>query len=169
MLGDKLLGYIYKILAIILMGFAGGAISPWVLGWLEGIKQPNVSDAVAIANTYIVFTTIIFVGITVILAIVGYVFTQQFSTTKEDQLNQLIYELKKKIQSDGKVGDEIIGIALANAILDNGDVKRHLEEKLDNKVNELIKNRLAESKTTAIRATEEVDAISKLNSQINGE
>ena len=64
---------IYKIIAVSLFGFAGGSISPWTLGWIKSIKVAEESNAISIANTYIVFTTIIFVGITVVLAIVGYV------------------------------------------------------------------------------------------------
>lgn len=87
---------IYKIIAVSLFGFAGGSISPWTLGWIKSIKVAEESNAISIANTYIVFTTIIFVGITVVLAIVGYVFTQQFAATKEDQLRQLTADFKKK-------------------------------------------------------------------------
>ncbi|PPD18937.1 MAG: hypothetical protein CTY24_12095 [Methylobacter sp.] len=157
---------LYKVFAVLLAGFAGGAITPWGLGWLRSVQVSAPSDAISIANTYIVFTTIIFVGVTVILAIAGYVFTQQFSATKQSQESQLLDELKEKVKSD-----ERIGIALANAILDNSDVKRHLDETLLSKVDELIQARLADSKAAANQATQEAGAIESLASQLkpNGE
>lgn len=157
---------IYKILAVFLIGFAGGAITPWALGWINSATVGTPSDAVAIANTYIVFTTIIFVGVTVILAIVGYVFTQQFSATKESQLSQLVEELKSAAKTDEK-----LGIALINAMLENNDVKRHVDKKLQEKTDELILEAKANSKQALNKASEEVNAIENLTSQIkrNGE
>lgn len=153
---------LYKVFAVLLAGFAGGSITPWVIGWLKSVQVATPSDAVSIANTYIVFTTTIFVGVTVILAIAGYVFTQQFSASKHSQENQLLDELKEKVKSD-----EHVGIALANAILDNPDVKRHLNETLLSKVDELLQARLGDSKAVASQAKKEAQAISGLASQVN--
>ncbi len=155
---------IYKILAVFLIGFAGGAITPWALGWIKSATVGTPSDAVAIANTYIVFTTIIFVGVTVILAIVGYVFTQQFSATKESQLGQLADELKKTAKTD-----EDFGIKLINAMLENGDVKRHVDNKLQEKIKELILESKATSKQALDKAAEEAQAIENLTHQMNGD
>lgn len=154
---------IYKILAVFLIGFAGGAITPWALSWIKSATVGTPSDAVAIANTYIVFTTIIFVGVTVILAIVGYVFTQQFSATKESQLGQLADELKKTAKTD-----EDFGIKLINAMLENGDVKRHVDNKLQEKIKELILESKATSKQALDKAAEEAQAIESLTHQMNG-
>ena len=156
---------IYKVLAVLFIGFAGGAISPWVLGWIKSTAgvAGTPADAVAIANTYIVFTTFIFVGVTVILAIVGYVFTQQFSETKESQLSQITEELKKAAKTEEK-----IGIALIDAILENGDVKRHIDNKLQEKIKELILESKAASKQAADKAAEDANVIDSLASQITG-
>lgn len=157
---------LYKVFAILLAGFAGGAISPWAVGWLKSVQVTSTSDAVSIANTYIVFTTIIFVGVTVILAIAGYVFTQQFSASKQSQESQLLDELKEKVKSD-----ERVGIALAKAILENPDVLRHLETTLLSKLEELIQARLDDSNAVANQAAQETSAINKLAAQLkpNGE
>lgn len=154
---------IYKILAVFLVGFAGGAITPWALGWIKSATVTTPSDAVAIANTYIVFTTIIFVGVTVILAIVGYVFTQQFSATKESQLNQLTEELKSTAKTDEK-----LGITLIDAVLENSDVKQHIDNKLREKIKELILESKATTKQVLDKATEDAKAIESLTSQITG-
>lgn len=153
---------IYKVLAVLLAGFAGGAITPWVIGWLKSVQVATPSNAVSIANTYIVFTTVIFIGVTVVLAIAGYVFTQQFSASKQSLETQLLDGLKEKVKSD-----EHIGIALANAFLDNPDVKRHLDQTLVSKIIDLLQARLADSKDVAMQATKEADVINELTSQLN--
>ena len=138
---------------------------PWALGWIKSTAGvvATPSDAVAIANTYIVFTTIIFVGVTVVLAIAGYVFTQQFSETKESQLSQLTDELKKSAKTEEK-----IGLALIDAILENGDVKRHIDYKLQEKIKELILESKTASKQAVDKATKEANDIDSLASQITG-
>jgi len=159
-----------KIFAVLLAGFAGGAMAPWVLGWFKAVVIGSPADAVSIANTYIVFTTIIFVGVTVILAVAGYVFTQQFSASKGSQEHQLLEELKEKIKSDEK-----LGIALANSILENSDVKRHLNDLLESKIGQILAARLEDAQATAedMQASadlmkNEAKAIASLNSQLNG-
>ena len=159
-----------KIFSFLFTGFVGGTLSPWVLGWVKGIPTPPAADAVAIANTYIVFTTIIFVGVTVILAVAGYVFTQQFSASKGAQERQLLEELRVKIKED-----ENVGIALADAMLENSDVKRHLHRLMSSKLDEIVSSRLEESvavaedlQATADLAKNEAKALQSLGAQLNG-
>ncbi|QBQ53070.1 hypothetical protein [Nitrosococcus wardiae] len=152
-----------KIIAVLLAGFIGGAIAPWFLGWLKNATVQSPSNAIAIANTYIVFTTIIFVGITVVLAIAGYVFMQQFSASKESLEKQITEELQEKIQSD-----EGCGIKLANSILENPDVKRHLKIKLISKVEQLIQERIEDNQVTATKIDRTGAATKQLASQLKG-
>lgn len=151
----------YKILAALLLGFAGGALSPWVLAWVTPVPISSPGNAVAIANTYIVFTTIFFVGVTVVLAVAGFVFTQQFSATKETQEIQVLNALKFKVKSD-----EQTATSLLEALLDNPDARRHVQNLLQEKVDELINERLADSQTYAQQASQEVDAIQGLRDQL---
>ncbi|SEQ61732.1 hypothetical protein, partial [Nitrosomonas ureae] len=113
-------------------------------------------------NTYIVFTTIIFVGVTVILAIAGYVLAQQFSESREIQEDRLFAVLKEQIKNN-----EPVGIALANAILDNSDVKRHLEDKLVSKIDEIIKTKMSETKWTTSPHQGAEEFFNKLSSKLN--
>jgi hypothetical protein len=125
-----------------LVGFAGGAISPWVLGWIKRVTVETPSDAFAIANTYIVFTTIIFVGVTVLLAIAGYVIAQQFSAAKSAHESEIIDEL---IACVGK--DEVMGVSIINAILENPDVIAHLNKLMNDKFDELVKEKVVDSES----------------------
>ncbi|MGY6275135.1 hypothetical protein [Methylomonas sp. MgM2] len=151
----------YKILAVLLLGFVGGALSPWVLSWAAPVPIAEPSDAVAVANTFIVFTTFFFVGITVVLAVAGFVFTQQFSATKETHEIQALNELKDKIKSH-----EQTATSLLDALLENPDVKRHIETLLQTKIDELINERLADSQAFATQAAQELNAVHGLAAQL---
>lgn len=151
---------LYKVCAILLMGFIGGCITPWFSHWF-GVATVLPADAVSIANTYIVFTTIIFVGITVVLGIVGYVFTQQLAVSKKNHEFQVFQDLRQKVLEDEK-----IGVQLADAILDNSDVIRHLNKILSSKLDELVVQRMEESSAAATRVAQERKAMSDIASQL---
>lgn len=153
---------LYKLLAVLFVGFAGGAISPWVLGWIKATGIPNPSDAVAIANTYIVFTTLIFVAFTVVLGIASYVFTQQFSASKEASEDRLIGDLRERMKSDAQLSQQTL-----NALLENPEVRSYLEERLAGKVDELLAERLADSQASAEQSRKDADAIGQLRQQLN--
>jgi len=155
---------ITKILAVLLCGFAGGSLSPWVLGWIKSVSVPTASDAYAIANTYIVFTTIIFVGITVLLAIAGYVITQQFSAAKIAHEIQIIEELKERLSSE-----ERLGITLITAVLENREVTQHVRRLLEQKVAELIKERIDDNRTLLNKAQGENSALQDIAAQLESE
>jgi len=142
----------YKTFAILMMGFIGGSLSPWVIGWIRSNTVPNPGDAVSIANTYIVFTTIIFVGVTLVVAIAGYVFSQQFAASKRSQENQIIEDLRDQIKTDEK-----LGIKLANSILENPDTSRHIDMMITSKIGELIQ----EKKSDAEKTTSAITILSK--------
>lgn len=151
---------IFEILAVLIIGFAGGVIAPMVLGWLKSVTVA-APDAISIANTYIVFTTIIFVGFTVVLGIAGYVFTQQFSAAKKAQEDQIIDELRSRLG-----GDEKLAISLLDTLLENSDVKAYFVDLLENKVDELIAERVSDSQAIAAEAANEAAAIGQLANQL---
>jgi heme/copper-type cytochrome/quinol oxidase subunit 2 len=136
----------YKLLAISLFGFAGGVIAVLFMNWLSpmNIKVGSTSDAISVANTYIVFTTIIFVGFTVVLGVAGYVFAQQFSASTESHENRLIDDLKAKLKDN-----EMLSLELIKAILENEAVKSHLTVTLESKVSQVVTDKLTELELTA--------------------
>jgi uncharacterized Tic20 family protein len=133
---------IVQLLCTALAGFAGGFLSPWIVGWIKRVSVETASDAYAIANTYIVFTTIIFVGVTVLLAIAGYVITQQFSAAKSAHEHEIIEELIEGVRTD-----EELGVRILEALLENPDVMEHLQTLINNKVNELVNEKITDSDT----------------------
>lgn len=148
-----------KILLVLGVGFTGGVLAQFFLTLFKPTTLGTLGDAVSIANTYIVFTTIIFVGFTVILGIAGYILTQEFSSSKHNQELKIIEELKEELKDNEK-----LGISLIEAILDNNDVKMHLENILQIKVDELINSRLADSESYAASAASDAAIIRGLSS-----
>ena len=154
---------IYRLLAVLSVGFAGGFMAPVFIGWFSKARIDLASDAISIANTYIVFTTIIFVGFTVVLGVAGYVFTQQFSSSKEAQTNHLIKELEERLRTD-----QGFGIAFIDKAMDNPDVIRHVSCKLEGKIKELLKEKSNNKKQAAAQAQNEADELEELVGQIEG-
>jgi hypothetical protein len=135
---------IYKLLTMVLIAFAGGFFAFVFINWLyKPVTITSASDAISIANTFIVFTTIIFVGFTVVLGIAGYVFTQQFSASKEAHEDRVIDDLKTRLKDD-----EGLNIELIKAILENEAVKAHLTTTLESKVNQLVTDKVTELELT---------------------
>lgn len=132
-------GRAYRIFGILGIGFVGGVMSPFLVSWWGGATL-SPGDPVAIANTFIVFTTIIFVGVTVIIAVVSYVVTAQLAATRETQEYQLLESLRERLSEDEK-----LGIKLAFSILENPDVRNYLQEQLKIKFDALVAERMKDT------------------------
>jgi hypothetical protein len=152
---------IYRLLALLTVSFAGGILSVAFWGWFKGVSVGSPGDAVSIANTYIVFTTIIFVGFTVVLGVAGYVFTQQFSTTKEMQTGHLIKEVEDRLRDDAD-----FGVSFIEKVMSNPDVIRHVDCMLAAKIMQLLKDRSNNKQKAAEQAQQESQELEALISQI---
>lgn len=135
---------IYRLLALLTVSFAGGFLGAVLFGAFNAVTVSTLGDAVSIANTYIVFTTIIFVGFTVVLGVAGYVFTQQFSTSKETQIEHLIKELEERLRDE-----QDFGISFIEKVLDNKDVIRHANAKFEAKISQIIKDKYKQAQEEA--------------------
>ena len=135
----------------ILGGLLSGAATFGVLNYFcTEVTRPSLSDAISIANTYIVFTTIIFVAITLFLAVAGLWFTQQFATSKELQIKHLISEIETKLIEN----DDEVGIKLVDKVFTNPDVSRHVQEILELKLKQLVSNMKEQAKSDQAAAEE---------------
>jgi len=121
---------------MLLIGFCGGFLSWAFIAWARPIWANEALDGISTANTYIVFTSFIFVAFTVFLAIAGFVFTQQFSQNREMHISDALDHIKNTI-----IKDERTATSLVTAILESPDGKRFLKEMLESKVQELIQER----------------------------
>lgn len=152
----------FKALFLCGVGFIGGCLAPWFVGWLTAV-QVGTQDAVSIANTYIVFTTIIFAGMAVVLSVIGYVFAQQFADSKKILEAQFFQELGELAKTD-----ETIGIGIAEAVIENPDVKRHIDRTLREKLGEILAEKRADISSEQRANAAMASALDELSSQLDG-
>jgi hypothetical protein len=124
----------YTTILSFLVSFIGGYSSLVFCSYFADFRNKiNATDAISMANTYIVFTTIIFVGVSLVLVIAGFIFTHQFSTAKENSMHHLFDELESLL----KENKSDYGIKFIESCLKNSDVREHLNKKLLEKIDTL--------------------------------
>ncbi len=114
-----------KYSSILFMGFVGGCLAPMFLSLFTATAPSTLDQAVSIANTYIVFTSIFFVGVTVLLAIGGYVLSQQLATTRKQLETQAHEDLMKRIQYSESIATDIV-----KSLSENGDFKNQITQNI---------------------------------------
>ncbi|MCZ4331068.1 hypothetical protein [Castellaniella denitrificans] len=129
-----------------LSGFLGAGLFMLILNWARPFGMAP-SDAVSVANTYIVFTTLIFTGFAVAVGVMGYLFTQQFTATKHAQLAEALEDLCRKIATEEQKGTKLL-----ESLMGNDDVRQHLDEMLKSKVDALLRETAADWKDQASNA-----------------
>lgn len=72
------------------------------------------SDVIAIANTYIVFTTLVLVIIAIIATLAGIWFTKQFSLSKEKEIRESAEDFFAEINSNSQFSDKFVKKLFAN-------------------------------------------------------
>lgn len=160
LLGTKLkkIGFFF---AVFVVGFLGGFVALMWSTHFQKLGSPTAPDAISIANTYIVYTTLIFVGFTVVIAILSYIYSQQFEANKVSQISELVNELKEKARNNDSFGQSILGEALKNR-----DVLRYLEQTLSDKLNSLIDARSNDARADADRAARKAAKLDELRGNI---
>lgn len=128
---------ICRLMGIVFLGSLGGFLFSSLFSLYKGPNTLASSDAISVANTYIVFTTFIFAGLAVFIAMIGFVFSQQFAVSKEVQLHQL----KDELQSIIRDNKSDISIKLVDIALENEDVRKHFESKLELKIYQILKEK----------------------------
>lgn len=125
--------YFMIIFSIIFAGFCGGFFSPFAFGWSHANQFSNNGDAISVVNTFIVFVTLIFIAVTVLVTIAAYIFSNQIVHSKISMQIDFIDEIVENLNDDGK-----LAIDLINEILQNTDVTEHIESLMRGKIFELI-------------------------------
>lgn len=152
--------------AAFVAGILGGALYWVLLRIYEGFRAepfpgrpPDGADVIAIANTYIVFTTLIFVAVTVLMAFLALYFGWKFATDQARIHQETRDALLQKLRNDPQFGVDLIDAALKNV-----NVIQHLEDKVGSTIREYGKDR-------ADRMSADADAIRaafRVNEGTNG-
>ena len=138
------------IFSVIFVGFVGGAFSPFFVGWFKANRATSYTDAISSANTYIVFVTLIFIIVTVLVTIAAYIFSTQIVHSKLSMERDFVEEIAEKLNHDDEWS-----IELAKTILENRYITEHISEAIEKKVSELC----GEHKTNSSVSQEDVSSI----------
>jgi len=96
-------------------------------------------DVISIANTYIVFTTFIFVTFTILMGALGMWFAKWFSVTKEKEIRENMRDFFKAIDSDSVLAEKFV-----KGLLEREEISDRLQKLVVARVEEEIKARESE-------------------------
>lgn len=140
--------------SILFIGFVGGCLAPMFLSLFTATAPGTLDQAVSIANTYIVFTSIFFVGITVLLAIGGYVLSQQLATTRKQLETQAHEDLMKRIRYSETIATEIV-----KHLNQNGDFKNQITDSVKSIAQNIISEAQHQSTVKAKVESQKADKL----------
>lgn len=163
--GVYMLNLAKRAVVFVAMSFVGGFAAIVFLSWLSRGSAPNVDQAVAIANTYIIFTTFIFVAFTVVTAIVGYIMAQTYTDGAQARHNDAIEHIKECIAKDDEKA-----VKLLNHLLQCPAVQNELSKQVSNKVDEILKAKYADAQISGKSSTLEQlrEILSKGSPEVKG-
>ncbi len=122
----------------LLFGFCGGCLGFFFISWYYKTFSRNVpvpADAIAIANTYIVYTTFIFTGLAIFLALATYYFSIQQAKSRKHLEHELLDKLLNQCKKDKK-----IGIQLITQLIENQKAIQRFEELHGEKIRETVES-----------------------------
>lgn len=122
----------------LLFGFCGGCLGFFFISWYYNTFSRTVpvpADAIAIANTYIVYTTFIFTGLAIFLAIATYYFSVQQAKSRKHLEHELLEKLLTQCKKDKKIGIELI-----TQLIENQKAIQRFEELHGDKIRETVES-----------------------------
>lgn len=142
----------------VLGGGVGGFLTVIALNYFSSVTPvPDMANAVAVANTYIVYTTFLITVVAVGLAFGGIIFTRQFSMDKQAHVAHAYDALVAEIEaSNGKA------VQIIEEVMKNPDVVQHFDERVTEKLREVLGARLTTTTQEEARARSEKDAITSI-------
>lgn len=152
-----------KTIAFVILSFMGGFLAVLFLSWKGKGVVPKIDQAIAIANTYIVFTTFIFVAFTVLLTIVGYVLAQTFSANAKAQHTDVVESVKECISRDDEKATQVLA-----SLLSSPQVQAVLSRAIKDKIGEEIQARRADAQMTNSTSAVDLQTLDGMLEDQNG-
>jgi hypothetical protein len=104
------------------------------------IYSASGSDVIAVANTYIVFTTFIFVLITIIVTGLGIWFTKWFGLTKHQEIRENMHDFFHQLDKDSELANRFV-----KSLFDHKEISDLLHQVVQARVESEVKSRTGES------------------------
>jgi len=146
------------------IGLVTGALSSIVFilliyAYTEPTKITKFGDAISIANTYIVLVTLLFVIWTIAITIYTIWFSKWFSKEQTKEIKDNIKYISKTLKQDAQTRDWFI-----IEIIKNDEFEIHLNEKLDEIIDRIIRDKLNEHVKLNFELKPKKDTNEKYNS-----
>jgi len=105
-------------------GLIGGLFSFSAINYVGRIATVNATDAVSIANTYIVYTTFVIAAVALLLTVAGLIFTQHFAVEKEAHIAHAFSSVLEVVRSDDEKAVKFVQQAMEIHVSLNMSAKR---------------------------------------------
>jgi hypothetical protein len=142
-------------------GVIGGVVAFTLINRFSATSLANGVDAISIANTYIVYSTLMIAAVAVFLTMAGLIFTQHFAMEKErhvaDAFAALVAEMAR---ANG------CAVAVVKEVMKNAEVVQHFEDQVKEKLREVMRAQLDNADQRKARARSERDALSRIASDL---
>lgn len=135
--------YFMLFFILLLAGAIGGLASNFIGSHIENLHQVNLDTA----NTFIVFTTFIFIAITAVMTLGGFILLHKLSSNEEKSILILEDKFIDKISQNGNT-EKLIG-----KIFDNDNIRSAIEERVSGFIKSTIctMDQKNKSESTAIK------------------
>nr|VFJ72045.1 MAG: hypothetical protein BECKFM1743A_GA0114220_106183 [Candidatus Kentron sp. FM]VFJ72791.1 MAG: hypothetical protein BECKFM1743C_GA0114222_106712 [Candidatus Kentron sp. FM]VFK19641.1 MAG: hypothetical protein BECKFM1743B_GA0114221_106342 [Candidatus Kentron sp. FM] len=107
------------------------------------INTQNASDVIAVANTYIVFTSFIFIMFTLIVAGLGLWFARWFSITKDKEITENLHTLFDALHANSQLADRF-----AKKLFEHEEISNKLHKLVQIRVERELEQRTLKSGET---------------------
>ena len=145
------------ILGGFLGGVVGSAIAFAAINYFGHPLKVEATDAVSIANTYIVYTTFVIAAVGAFLAIAGMIFTQHLSIEKNAHVENAFKILLVHLNTD-----EEKAVKFAMELMKNPEVVQSVSEAINGKLDQIVSQRRAHADQREAQAKTERSALQDL-------
>ena len=142
-------------------GVIGGVVAFTLINRFSATSLASSLDAISVANTYIVYSTLMIAAVAVFLTMAGLIFTQHFAMEKErhvaDAFAALVAEMAR---ANG------CAVQVVKEVMKNAEVVQHFEDQVKEKLREVMRAQLDNAGQRKARALSEHDALSRIASDL---
>jgi len=143
-------------------GLIGGLFSFSAINYVGRIATVSATDAVSIANTYIVYTTFVIAAVALLLTVAGLIFTQHFAVEKEAHIAHAFSSVLEVVRSDDEKAVKFVQQAM-----ENPRVIEYVSEALAAKIQQEVAACKASAGARARDANQEADALGAMFSDLS--
>jgi hypothetical protein len=141
-------------------GVVGGVVAFTLINRFSSTSLASGADAISIANTYIVYSTLMIAAVAVFLTMAGLIFTQHFAMEKERHVADAFAALVGEMARTNGCAVEVV-----KEVMKDAEVV-HFDDQVKEKLREVMRAQLDNANQRKARARSEHDALSRIASDL---